>query len=408
MSDEPWAFEQGPIRPPSEARSLLLRVTRNCPWNRCAFCPVYKGAKFSIRPVEHVRHDIDAVYGHVRTLQALGESSEGLSRDTVARAAANLDAAQGPAADAAVSWFLAGMRTVFLQDANSLAAKPGDLVEILTHLRARFPDIERVTSYARAQTLAVRKESDLRALAEAGLNRIHIGLESGSDKVLEMVAKGVTKAQQIEAGRKAKRAGMEVSEYVMPGLGGKALSLEHAIETADALNQIDPDFIRLRSLAIPTHVPLYEDYVAGRFRKCTDVEVAAEILCFLEHLDGITSVIKSDHILNLFEDLEGNLPGDKPRMMAILQEFLILDAESQTLYQVGRRLGLFASLRDLDDPSRRRRNRLHPIRHHARQRRHRDRRDHAALHLIVKREVPAKTPRVAFWLTVIELRGESA
>ena len=346
-NDAAWQFEQGPIRPPSEAYSLLIRVTRNCPWNRCTFCPVYKGAKFSIRSPEYVKRDIDAVAGHVERIQAF---AGGLSRDAVNRAAAAIDASERTAFDAALSWYAGGMRTVFLQDANSLAAKPRDLVDILVHLRARSPQVERVTSYARAHTLALRKEEDLQALAEAGLNRVHIGLESGSDTVLQKVRKGVTKAQHIEAGRKVKQAGMEVSEYVMPGLGGKALSREHAVETADALNQINPDFIRLRSLAIPAHVPLYEDFAAGRFEKCTYVEVAAEMLCFLEGLDGISSVIKSDHILNLFADLEGKLPEDKPRMAAILRRFLAMDCRSQMLYQVGRRLGLLACLDDLDDP----------------------------------------------------------
>jgi histone acetyltransferase (RNA polymerase elongator complex component) len=345
-----WHFEQGPIRPPSEANSLLLRVTRNCPWNRCAFCPVYKGATFSIRPAEHVKRDIDAVHEHVQAVRALAETPGGLSRDALARMAGALDGTRQPAFDTALSWYLSGMRTVFLQDANSVAAKAADLVDILTHLRVRFPNVERVTSYGRSQTLAAKRESDLRAIATAGLNRIHIGMESGSDAVLALVDKGTTQAQHIQAGRKAKEAGMEVSEYVMPGLGGRTLSQEHALETASALNQVNPDFIRIRSLAIPTHVPLYEDYAAGRFQKCTDIEIAAEIRLFLDHLHAITSVVKSDHILNLFGDLEGKLPDDKPRMIAILDEFLALEPRSQLLCQVGRRLGLFNSLRDLQSP----------------------------------------------------------
>jgi histone acetyltransferase (RNA polymerase elongator complex component) len=345
-----WRFEQGPIRPPNEANSLLLRVTRNCPWNRCAFCPVYKGAKFSIRPAEHVKRDIDAVHKHVQAIRALAETPGGLSRDALARMAGTLDDTQQSAFDAALSWYVSGMRTVFLQDANSVAAKAGDLVDILTHLRLRFPTVERVTSYARSQTLAAKRDPDLRAIAKAGLNRVHIGMESASDAVLAMMDKGATQVQHIQAGRKAKEAGMEVSEYVMPGLGGRLLSQEHARETAGALNQINPEFIRIRSLAIPTHVPLYEDYEAGRFQKCTDIEIAAEIRLFLDHLHAITSVVKSDHILNLFGDLEGKLPDDKPSMIAILDEFLALEPCSQMLYQVGRRLGLFNSLRDLQSP----------------------------------------------------------
>jgi len=348
-----WRFEQGPIRPPNEAHSLLLRVTRNCPWNRCTFCPVYKGTKFSIRTPEDVKRDIDAVYEHVQAFREHAGTPEGLSHEVISQVVAKIDPSQRSAFDAALSWFLAGMRTVFLQDANSLAAKPNNLVEILAYLHARFPEIERVTSYARAHTIVARKEADLRALAQAGLDRVHIGMESGSDPVLDRVQKGVTKAKQIEAGRKAKEAGFEVSEYVMPGLGGRALSKEHAIETADALNQIDPEFIRLRTLAIPPLVPLYDEYTAGRFEKCTDAEVAAEILCFIEHLDGITSRITSDHILNLFGDIEGALPGDKPGMIAIIREFLAMDPHSKMLYQVGRRLGLFESLRDWHDPARR-------------------------------------------------------
>jgi hypothetical protein len=187
----------------------------------------------------------------------------------------------------------------------------------------------------------------LQAFAAAGLNRIHIGLESGSDRVLEGMKKGVTKAVHIKAGRKIKKAGMELSEYVMPGLGGKDLSREHALETADCLNQIDPDFIRLRTLAIPNRTELYTDYEEGRFSKLTDREMAAETLLFLEHLEGISSAIKSDHILNLFQEVEGRLPTDKAAMTGVIRDFLALPAEEQALYQVGRRLGMFTRLADM-------------------------------------------------------------
>lgn len=332
-------FEQGPIRPPSEAQSLLIRLTRNCPWNRCAFCPVYKGASFSIRPPEHVKRDIDAVQRCLELLEA-GEDIMAASVDMEAfRAAAH--------------WRAMGMRSVFLQDANSLLMKPRDLAAILRHLRERFPFVRRVTSYARSHTLAVRREDDLRMLREAGLDRVHIGLESGSDTVLARVAKGCTKAQHILAGQKARAAGFEVSEYYMPGLGGRDLSRDHARESADALNQINPHFIRLRTLAIPNHTPLFAEWAAGRFEKCTDRMVAEEILLFLEHLQGITSEVKSDHILNLFGELEGKLPEDKPKMVALLRRFLDMTPKEQMLYQAGRRMGVFSRLEDLNDPRRR-------------------------------------------------------
>lgn len=346
-------FEQGPIRPPSEAYSLLVRVTRNCPWNRCTFCPVYKGAEFSLRPVEDVKRDIDAVYQHVESLRELTDESGRADQHQIDRLAESLESGESEALAAAFHWFfVGGMKSVFLQDANSLVAKPRDLIEILTHLRRRFPSIERITSYARSQTVAFRKDDGLRAIRDAGLDRLHIGLESGCDEVLKMVRKGCTKQMHIEAGLKVKSAGFEVSEYFMPGLGGRRLSETHARESADALNQIDPDFIRLRTLAIPGGAPLSDDRREGRFEKCTDVMVARELLTFIENLDGIDSVVKSDHILNLFGDLEGTLPGDKDGMLELLRTFLAMEPRRQMLYQVGRRLGVFACIRDLDDPRR--------------------------------------------------------
>jgi radical SAM superfamily enzyme YgiQ (UPF0313 family) len=245
------------------------------------------------------------------------------------------------------------MRSIFIQDANSLVIKPVDLQAVLVHLRSCFPWVERITSYARSHTVARISDKDLQAFAGAGLNRIHIGLESGSDRVLALMKKGVTKKDHIKAGRKIRQAGMELSEYVMPGLGGRELSREHALETADCLNRIDPDFIRLRTLAIPNHTELYEDFDAGRFVKLTDREMAEETLLFLEHLEGITSTIKSDHILNLFQEVDGRLPEDKAAMTAVIREFLDLSPEDQMVYQVGRRLGLFTRLADMTSPDRR-------------------------------------------------------
>ncbi|MBN2362388.1 MAG: radical SAM protein, partial [Deltaproteobacteria bacterium] len=208
------SFEQGPIRPPSEASSLLVRVSRNCPWNRCAFCPVYKGQRFSLRSAEEVLADLDAMR------EALGA---------------------GPVP-----------RTAFLQDANPLLTRPDDLVRIVEGIRERFPEVERITAYARAHTLVHRGAGDLRRIREAGLDRLHVGLESGCDEVLALISKGATRGQQIEAGQRAKQAGFELSEYVMPGLGGSRLSAAHADDTASALVAIQPDFVRLRTTsAVP-------------------------------------------------------------------------------------------------------------------------------------------------------------
>ena len=346
-------FEQGPIRPPNEANSLLIRITRNCPWNRCTFCPVYKRRKFSLRPVEDVKRDIDAVHTQTERLRKSVDDKGAIPQNELRNVIQSTAPEDYHAFQAAYQWMEnGGMKSIFLQDANSLVIKPFGLIDILKHLKKRFPGVERITSYARSHTLARMKDEDLKAIGDAGLNRIHIGLESGSDKVLQMVKKGVTKEMHIRAGLKVKKAGIELSEYIMPGLGGKALSKEHALETADALNRIDPDFIRLRTLGISRRVPLYDDYREGRFEKLTEVEVVEEILMFIEHLDGVSSVVTSDHILNLLADFEGKLPEDREQMISVLKTFLSMDPSHQRLFRVGRRLGYFSGVDDMNNPQR--------------------------------------------------------
>ncbi len=335
-----YQYEMGPIRPPSEASSLLIRVTRNCEWNRCLFCPVYKDTEFSVRPVEHVLHDIDLIRKYVDFLQT----------------PSNNTAIQEPLAyDSAMRWLSFNMKSVFLQDADSLVIGVHDLATILNHLKDNFPNIERITSYARSSTINKMAVEDLTILREAGLSRIHVGLESGSDKVLKLVRKGASKDIHIQAGLKVKDAGMELSEYVMPGLGGRGLSEDHAIESADALNKINPDFIRLRPLAFPVRAPLYDLVNSGQFDRCNDVEIVRELSTLIGNIEGITSYLVSDHILNLFADLKGQFPADKNTMMSILQRFLDLDEDEQLLYRFGRRLAAFTSLDDLHDAPRRER-----------------------------------------------------
>ena len=331
-----YRYEMGPIRPPSEAPSLLLRVTRNCEWNRCLFCPVYKDAEFSIRPIEHILCDIDYVRKYVEFLQNPAD-------DVVIE--------EPLAYDSAMRWTSHGMKSVFLQDADSLVIGAKELTTVLLYLKENFPNIERITSYARSSTINKMSVEDLTTLNKVGLTRIHVGLESGSDSVLKMVRKGASKSIHIQAGLKVKEAGMELSEYFMPGLGGRSLSDEHAIESADALNQIGPDFIRLRPLAFPTRAPMYELMISNQFDRCNDIEVVRELHTFIEKLEDISSYLVSDHILNLFADLKGELPDAKTHLMSILQRFLDLDEEEQMLYRFGRRLGAFTSLDDLHDVS---------------------------------------------------------
>ena len=345
------SFEQGPIRPPSEARSLLIRVTRNCPWNRCAFCPVYKGARFSRRTVEEIKKDIDTVKEIVDTLKRLSwQGGFGGRIDRGLVEAVLQDERYSESFRSVALWLYYGGESAFLQDANSLVMKTPGLVEVVSYLKETFPSLQRITSYARSSTLARKSVEELRQLKAAGLNRIHVGLESGSDAVLEYVKKGVTAAQQIEGGRRVVAAGIELSEYVMPGLGGRRLSREHAVETARVLNAIHPDFIRIRSLALPVGTGLREKWEQGEFERPSDEEMVRELRLFIEHLDGIRSYVASDHILNLLEEVEGRLPEDKSALLAVIDRFLGLPEEERLLFQLGRRLGLFRNLSDREDP----------------------------------------------------------
>ena len=176
-------------------------------------------------------------------------------------------------------------------------------------------------------------------------------MESGSDIVLKKTRKGTTKEGHIKAGLKVKDAGIQLSEYVMPGLGGIDYSIDHALETASALNSINPDFIRIRTLAVTNGTALAVEARRGEFEKPTDAMMAKELRLFLESLDGIESHVKSDHILNLFENINGKMPEDKAAMIGIIDSFFDMPKEKRILYQVGRRMGFFRGPEDMEQSS---------------------------------------------------------
>lgn len=337
-------FEQGPIRPPSEAASLLLRVTRNCPWNRCTFCSVYKKQKFSLRPVADVIADIDTIHRFTTELQSEKRPPEAIVQSLSLQDQAVFFAAR--------SWLSEGMTSIFLQDADSLVIRPENLISILRHIKLRFPQVERITSYARSESVARISDENMHEIAAAGLNRIHIGMETASDKILSMIRKGCTKDIHISAGRKAKGAGIELSEYVLTGIGGSEFSSEHAIETADALNQIDPDFIRFRTLHIQDKVNLFANETECRYQWAPDLVLAKEILLLLDRLVNVTSRVKSDHSYNLFQEIDGKLPDDRERLLGVLRSFIAMTAEERLLFQLGKRSGHFLRLGDMKIPGR--------------------------------------------------------
>ena len=346
-------FEMGPIRPPSEARSLLIRVTRNCPWNKCEFCHTYKGETFSIRPKDEVKEDIDRIKAIAEEIRELswkmgqaGEVNQSVLQRFLARPGRQSHAYQSVA-----GWLYYGGTQVFLQDGNSLMVKTADLVEILNDLKEKFPSIQRVTSYARARTLSKKTVEELKELRKAGLSRIHIGMETGYDPLLQFMKKGVTAEEQVRGGRNVVESGISLSEYVMPGLGGERWWREHAVETAKVLNQINPDYIRFRTLYVRPNMPLYEKVEKGEFVRPSDDQIVAEIRLFLETLDGIRSTVVSDHILNLLEEVQGRLPEEKGKMLAVIDRYQAWPPEERLRFRVGRRLGYLRNLDDLEDPA---------------------------------------------------------
>ena len=341
-----YSFELGPIRPPSEAYSLLIRATRNCPWNRCQFCPVYKEQKFELRPASDVVKDIETAKAIAEEIKELGWKMGygGRLRDV---AATIYNGYQHNASICNVAlWLWAGGKSAFLQDANTLIMRTPDLVRVVSFLKQSFPELNRITSYARSKTAAKKSLEELREIKDAGLSRLHIGLESGSSIVLNYMEKGVTAEEHIIGGKKVKEAGISLCEYVMPGLGGKKMSSEHISGTAAVLNEIDPDYIRLRTLHIHQGIPLWSKVESGDFEIQTEDEIVEEIGKLIEKLE-VTSELKSDHILNLLPEIEGKFPEAKSACLNTINRYLTLPDRERLNFRLGRRTGYYEKLDDI-------------------------------------------------------------
>jgi radical SAM superfamily enzyme YgiQ (UPF0313 family) len=270
---------EGPIyRPPSEAESLLIQATVGCPHNKCTFCTIYKnGPRFKIRPVQDIMADMDS----------------------------------------ALKMYGPNIKTLFFPAGNTIAMKTDDLAEICVYARKVFPELERITVYGSSQYIHKKGQSGLEQLAEAGLNRIHVGLESGNDDVLRYVKKGVDSKRQIEAGQWVVAAGIELSLYVVLGLGGVDLTTAHAEATADAFNQINPDFIRLRTFVPKINTQMLNEVESGKFKMLGPHGILDETERLVRQLD-VTSYLASDHYTN-YIDVHGNLPESKAKIIHQIQ-----------------------------------------------------------------------------------------
>ncbi len=275
-------YEGTIYRPPSEANSLLIQATIGCPHNKCTFCRMYKKTKFRIRPVADIKEDLLM----------------------------------------AQNYYGNRVQTLFFPDGNTIVMKTDQLVEILNYARELFPYLKRITVYGSARILKLKSLADLRRLKEAGLSRIHSGLESGDDEVLRRIVKGFTASEMIEQGLKVREAGIELSEYILIGIGGRERTREHALESARVLNAFTPDFTRLRTYIPYKGTPLYDDIQQGRFQLLSPHEALNETKLLITDLKGPGKIV-SDHFSN-YAWVNGNLPEDKPAMLEIIDQLLAI------------------------------------------------------------------------------------
>lgn len=301
-------IEIGPIRPPSESNSLLIRVTRGCHWNKCYFCGLYKSMRFSMRPIDETIEDI--------------------------RRQAQLNRGKK-------------ITSCFLQDGDALVLKTDYLLRILEAINQSFPDMQYITSYARADSITRKSPAELKALRQAGLNHLYSGMETGSDQILKLINKGFDADIVVRSGCMAKEADMILSEFILLGIGGKELSEENAAQTAKALNIIQPDFIRVHATGIKPESKLGEFVRNGSFALQSEEEIVVEQKLFLQQLHEMDSYYVNEHIVNLLLEIRGNLRTEKQKMLSTIDRFLTLPPDERLLFAVGRRLNIFFRLDDL-------------------------------------------------------------
>ena len=274
-------YEGTIYRPPGEWKSWLLQVSVGCPHNACTFCGMYKDKRYRVRPLEEIYEDI-----------ALAKAAYG------------------------------DVNRVFLCDGDAAAMDTGELLAVLERLYETFPTLERVNAYAGPVSALAKSHEELRALREAGLVRLYLGVESGSDGVLRAVHKGVDAAGMLEAGRRLVSAGFDLWTMVLIGLAGPGeASRAHALDTAALINAMGP-----RHLSALTYLPergtaLGRAVERGEFRLLTAREALEETRLLLERLEVDPLHFTSDHASN-YLPLKGGLPGDRARLLSLLDQAL--------------------------------------------------------------------------------------
>ncbi|MFV0342053.1 MAG: radical SAM protein [Anaerocolumna sp.] len=267
-------YEGTVYRPPSEARSLIVQVTIGCSHNRCSFCTMYKDKKFRIRNMEEIKKDFYE--------------------------ASDLYGSQ--------------IEKIFLADGNALVLPAEEIKELLVLIRMLFPRIKSVTSYGAPKDILRHSLEDLKMLHKEGLSIVYMGAESGDSQVLSDVEKGVTREEIIEAGKKIKEAEIKSSITLISGLGGKARLKEHAVNSADLISQIKPDYLGFLTLLLEEEAPMWNEIRAGKLELLEPEDVCDEMEIFLSNVDSQDTIFRANHASNHMI-LKGVLNEDIPRML---------------------------------------------------------------------------------------------
>ena len=273
-------YEGSVYRPPSEADSLIIQVTIGCSHNECTFCSMYKDKRFRARAEEEIFKDLE------------------MAREIY------------PYAD-----------KFFLADGNALVLSTEKLLRIFEKIKKLFPDFKRIGIYASPKDILTKTDDELKLLKENGLYILYLGVESGSDIVLGMIKKGVNSLEMIEAGKKAVNSGLKLSAMIISGLGGKDYWREHAIESARVLSEINPHYIGLLTLLIDDETEIAKEIKSGLFKLLGPIDILKETHLFIENLNVINSVFRSNHASN-YVSLRGNIPEDQKRILGQLERAL--------------------------------------------------------------------------------------
>jgi radical SAM superfamily enzyme YgiQ (UPF0313 family) len=237
----------------------------------------------------------------------------------------------------------------FLQDGDSFAMETEDLLDVLRTLKEAFPELKQISSYGRAQTMTKKSPAEMKAICEAGLNMLYCGMESGSLDVLKLMKKGITPKSILKSAQYAKQAGMKMMTFIILGLGGKELSEQHINETALLLNQINPEEIRILSLAVKPGTELDDMVQSGQFTPLTEREMLEEQYQLISKLDSITGNYGNYHGINLLMELNGQLPHDKEAFLRTIDQFMMMSENDQNNFILGRRTSYYATLNDMDN-----------------------------------------------------------